>query len=367
MWKMSNAVALIHYVARFVHWLLYGDIPFARLLGYILGILLLRYLYKELTHKGLVISPFAVPKELEEAGLTPVAMANRVRASFSEIVDSTKTTMKQGNLASLLRDDESAPVVEMPGAKVDLQGLASFIRTLLGVPQRRVRGDIIFQGPALNGSPHSQYNISVTVQQGQDGVNAARDTASSGAPEELAQCAAALILQQVNPYVFAIHKYDLRDYEEAAKRAEGVSRDLSKNNLERAAAYNLWGNALCNQGHYDEAIAKYQQAIEIDPKYVLAYNNWGGALGQQKKYDEAIAKFQQSIGIDPKYAYAYCNWGITLGEQKKYNEAIAKFQKAIEIDPKYALPYNNWGNALQALGKNAEAAEKFARARDLSQ
>src|ERR1700687_1598448 len=119
MWKMSNAVALIHYVARFVHWLLFGDIPIARLLGYILGVLLLRYLYKELTHKALVIYSFAVPKELEEAGLTPVVMANRVRASFAEIVDSTETTLKQENLASLLRDDESGPAVEMPGAKID--------------------------------------------------------------------------------------------------------------------------------------------------------------------------------------------------------------------------------------------------------
>ena len=48
------------------------------------------------------------------------------------------------------------------------------------------------------------------------------------------------------------------------------------------------------QGKYEEAIAKYQKATELDPKLAPAYNNWGNVLRAQGRYDEAEAKFQKA-------------------------------------------------------------------------
>jgi superkiller protein 3 len=51
---------------------------------------------------------------------------------------------------------------------------------------------------------------------------------------------------------------------------------------------------LNDQKKYGEAIAKYQKAIELDPKYALPYNNWGYVLKAQGKDDEAAVKFNQA-------------------------------------------------------------------------
>jgi tetratricopeptide (TPR) repeat protein len=58
----------------------------------------------------------------------------------------------------------------------------------------------------------------------------------------------------------------------------------------RPKALNASGEVLRKLGKLDEAIAKYQKAIELDPQDALASRNWALALTQQGKSDEAKAK-----------------------------------------------------------------------------
>ncbi len=50
---------------------------------------------------------------------------------------------------------------------------------------------------------------------------------------------------------------------------------------------------------YEEAIAAYQQAIEIKPDSDLAWNNLGTMYEDQEQYEEASAAYQQAIEINP--------------------------------------------------------------------
>ncbi|MFO5470370.1 MAG: tetratricopeptide repeat protein, partial [Dolichospermum sp.] len=130
------------------------------------------------------------------------------------------------------------------------------------------------------------------------------------------------------------------------------------------AYYNL-GIALSDQKKLDEAVAAYQKAIELDDKLAIAYYNLGIALRDQKKLDEAVAAYQKAIELDPKYAIAYNNLGNALSDQKKLDEAVAAYQKAIELDPKYAIAYNNLGNALRDQKKLEEAISNYKTALSL--
>jgi tetratricopeptide (TPR) repeat protein len=51
----------------------------------------------------------------------------------------------------------------------------------------------------------------------------------------------------------------------------------------------------------------------------------------QNEYDEAIAKFQKTIELNPKYADAYHNLGTALQRQNKYEEAEKQFAKEREL------------------------------------
>ena len=62
----------------------------------------------------------------------------------------------------------------------------------------------------------------------------------------------------------------------------------------------------------------------------------GKRLYDARKYEEAIASFDKAIEIKPKFADVWSSKGDALRRLKKYEEAVASFDKAIEIKPKNA-------------------------------
>ena len=92
-----------------------------------------------------------------------------------------------------------------------------------------------------------------------------------------------------------------------------------------------------------KAIAQFQKAIQINPKYATAYNNLGIAYSDQGEWSKAIKQYQKAIQINPKYVTAYYNLGNAYKAQGEWSQAIAQYQKAIEINPKDATAYNSLG------------------------
>jgi len=90
-------------------------------------------------------------------------------------------------------------------------------------------------------------------------------------------------------------------------------------------------NALYDLKRYEEALAAYEQAIRLDPKYVLAYNGKGNALKDLKRFEEALAAYEQAIRLDSKYALAYNNKGLTLDKLGKSQEAKLAYDKARQL------------------------------------
>ncbi len=54
-------------------------------------------------------------------------------------------------------------------------------------------------------------------------------------------------------------------------------------------AWNNKGNTLARLGHFDEALACYERALEIDPDYRGAWVNKGYVLTKLGRYDEATS------------------------------------------------------------------------------
>ncbi len=103
---------------------------------------------------------------------------------------------------------------------------------------------------------------------------------------------------------------------------------------DHAVAYYNRGFAYQNKGEYDRAIADYDQALRLDPKYAHAYNNRGGAYQDKGEYDRAIADYEQALRLDPKYAYAYYNRGGAYQDKGEYDRAIADYEQVIRLDPR---------------------------------
>ncbi|MEK7518207.1 MAG: tetratricopeptide repeat protein, partial [Patescibacteria group bacterium] len=58
------------------------------------------------------------------------------------------------------------------------------------------------------------------------------------------------------------------------------------------------------------------------------------------KYQEAIACFDRAIEIDPRYADAWYMKGLALGPLGKYQEAIEAFENVIKFAPSHDRAQN---------------------------
>src|SRR5258707_1124819 len=79
------------------------------------------------------------------------------------------------------------------------------------------------------------------------------------------------------------------------------------------------------KGDYDRAIADYDEAIRLHPRYAPAFNNRGNVWYRKGDKDRAIADYDEAIRLDPKYAPAYTNRGNAWSGKGDNDRAIADY------------------------------------------
>ena len=151
------------------------------------------------------------------------------------------------------------------------------------------------------------------------------------------------------------------EYEEAIQKYNEAV-ELNPNHAE---FYNNRGNTKDKLGQHPEAVADYDKAIELKPNDAETYYNRGAAKYHLEQYLEAISDFNKAIELNPNNERAYSNRGISKGKLEQYQEAISDFNKAIDLNPNYANAYRNRGLANKALGRTQEADEDFKMAAQL--
>ena len=55
------------------------------------------------------------------------------------------------------------------------------------------------------------------------------------------------------------------------------------------------------------------------------------------RYEEALADFNRAIDLDPSYAWALANRGETYRRMERYEEALADLTRAIDLNPEPRL------------------------------
>jgi len=133
-----------------------------------------------------------------------------------------------------------------------------------------------------------------------------------------------------------------------------------------AMYYSNRGDRYLNNGNYDQAIAEYTQAIELDPSLTSFYYNRGLAYSNKADYDNAISDFSQVIRMNPKDGGAYFERGYNYSMKGDPELAIADYTQVIQLDPKNAYAYNNRGLSYENLGQTEEAIQDFETVLELT-
>jgi tetratricopeptide (TPR) repeat protein len=91
------------------------------------------------------------------------------------------------------------------------------------------------------------------------------------------------------------------------------------------------------------------QQKQDEPKDAKFYIDRGIAYGEKGQYDQAIADFNKALEIDPKSAGAYYNRGIAYYFKKEYDKSWKDINKAQDLG--YKIPSKFLENLRNASGR----------------
>jgi tetratricopeptide (TPR) repeat protein len=129
----------------------------------------------------------------------------------------------------------------------------------------------------------------------------------------------------------------------------------AKNSFERAIqlhpnypgtlprAWNNLGILAAREGHTEEAIRNFQQALKIDSSYSVALGNLGNAYRQAKQWENAKSTFQRALVLNPQDPEANYGLGMVFAQLNDTDHAYEFLQNALAARPVYPEALNNLG------------------------
>ena len=134
-----------------------------------------------------------------------------------------------------------------------------------------------------------------------------------------------------------------------------------------AMFYNNRGICYHTLKDYGNAIADYNQAIELDPEFAICYYHRGNIHRELKNYTNAIADYSQAIKLEVNLPVVYMNRGNAYGKLRYYDKALADYNEAIKLNPNDTQAYFNRGLVYYTITDYTNAIKDFKKAIELNQ
>lgn len=127
-------------------------------------------------------------------------------------------------------------------------------------------------------------------------------------------------------------------------------------------ALNRRGEVLADQNQNDEAMADFEDAINLNPQRWQALHNRAVGYAMQGDYERALADLDRTIEIKPDYANARFNRGEIYYEQGEFRRAIDDYNQAIRLSPRDSAAFNSRGHAYYKLKDYRQALRDYTDA-----
>lgn len=114
-----------------------------------------------------------------------------------------------------------------------------------------------------------------------------------------------------------------------------------------------------HHGRFDEAIAAYDRALELDPEQAEARYRRGTARLRKGDLDRALSDFNEALAIDPRHADAYLHRGLVHAARGFHDLAVVDFNTSLDIQPHVLDALLNRGLSRFQLGDQAGASADF--------
>jgi predicted CXXCH cytochrome family protein len=115
------------------------------------------------------------------------------------------------------------------------------------------------------------------------------------------------------------------------------------------------GNLRMRQGHPEEAIAAYERALALDPRFVGAYVNLADAYRQQKRENDGEKVLRRGLALLPRAPDLHHALGLLLVRRGDKGAAIKELAVAAKLAPDNARYGYVYAVGLHSAGRRGEA------------
>lgn len=93
------------------------------------------------------------------------------------------------------------------------------------------------------------------------------------------------------------------------------------------------GCVRANLGEFQDAVADFSTAIELNPTYGDAYRLRAVAFLGMQQSERAMEDIQEDLRLRPENAATRATYGDVLREMQQHAEAYREYERALELDP----------------------------------
>ncbi|HKT70581.1 MAG TPA: tetratricopeptide repeat protein, partial [Terriglobales bacterium] len=126
-------------------------------------------------------------------------------------------------------------------------------------------------------------------------------------------------------------------------------------------AWNNLGLLAAQEGRTAEAIQLFQQALRLNPDYVVALENLGNAYRQQRQWDQARAAFERALTVNPESSGANYGLAMVYAASDDSEHTYEYLQKALQFRPDYPEALNNLGVLYVRTGRRDNAVSTLQK------
>ena len=145
-------------------------------------------------------------------------------------------------------------------------------------------------------------------------------------------------------------------------RMAGVYRQLKRYDLAIACHREVIKNSPENSPVEAKAICEYGKTLErFTDANIQHYYQRAKLLRAKGCFDDAIAAYQETIELDPQFKLPYIDLQYTPGGQNKREELIDFYRRIVEKNPDVTIAWGNLGDALSAQNLLPEAIECYRK------
>jgi Flp pilus assembly protein TadD len=142
--------------------------------------------------------------------------------------------------------------------------------------------------------------------------------------------------------------------ERTAKVAEVLPQD--------AQAQLNYGKALHEAGRVEEAIPKYEFALNRKPSLAEAEFLSGLAWQDLEEWDKALVHYERALSLDPRKATTQANLAGVLMKKGRNDEARRHYESALNLNPDLDLAHKNLADLLSDAGEYDAAIQHYSEA-----